>query len=71
MTRLSRRPLSSILPLLLLAGLFLGACGSSGGNGTAPSAPSVRISATAPAPAPTARATARSTRLPQSVKYQC
>src|SRR6476661_470245 len=40
MTRLFRRLLSAKLPLVLLAGLFLGACGSSGGDGTGPSTPS-------------------------------
>ena len=48
MTRLFRRPLSSTLPLLLLAGLFLSACGSSGGSGTAH-----RLRQPDPAPAPT------------------
>ena len=70
MTRLFRRPLSSTLPLLLLAGLFLSACGSSdGGGGNVSSVGWTPTSASAAAPP--ARATARSTRLPQSVKYQC
>ncbi len=38
MTRLSRRPLSSTLSLLLLAGLFLSAC-SGGGDGSASTPP--------------------------------
>jgi hypothetical protein len=39
MTRLSRRPLASTLPLLLLASLFLNACSSGGGDGSAGTPP--------------------------------
>src|SRR5262245_6223338 len=51
MIRLSRRLLSSTLPLLLLSGLFLGACssGGDGGGGTSSSPPP---SSTPPPPPP-------------------
>ena len=64
MTELSRRARFTILPMFLLAGLFLGAC-SSGGDGA-----SIRRHSVVWLPSH-ARGAARSTRLSQSVKYQC
>ena len=52
MTRLFRRPLSLTLPLLLLAGLFLSACGSSGGGGGNVSTPSAGPPPPPPPPPP-------------------
>jgi hypothetical protein len=52
MTRLSRRPLSSTFSLLLLAGLFLGACSGGGDGGTASTPPGSSPPSGPPPPPP-------------------
>ena len=52
MTRSSKRPLSSKLSLLLLAGLFLGACSGGGDGGSASTPPASTPPTGSPPPPP-------------------